>query len=332
MWACVFLLGCTDKEISVNTDYRFVNPANFPEPTYTFENNPVTEAGFELGRRLFYDPMLSVDGTVSCNNCHQLALAFADAQQHPLSIGVDNRMGKRNAPALTNLAYMDEFFWDGGVTHLDHVPINAIEAEFEMDEELSNVVKKLRYSPMYDSMFRVAFDIKEITSPFMLHALAQFTVMMVSSNSKYDKYVRKEGETLTDEELRGMQSFETKCASCHKGELFTDMSYRNNGISAVFEDKGRATITTRDSDIGKFRVPSLRNVQRTSPYMHNAMFETLEEVLDHYENGILLSETLDPLLVHGIQFDEGEKANIIAFLKTLTDYEFIADQRFIAPR
>ncbi|WP_109830442.1 cytochrome-c peroxidase [Reichenbachiella versicolor] len=332
LWACIFFYSCSEEEVKVNNDYKFISPVNFPEPTYTFENNQITEAGFELGRHLFYDPILSVDGTVSCNSCHQLSLAFADAQQHPLSIGVNDRLGIRNAPSLANLAYFTEFFWDGGVTHLDHVPINAIEAEFEMDEELSNVVQKLRQSSKYDSLFKQAFDVDEITSPFMLYALAQFTTMMVSANSKYDKYVRNEEESLTEQELRGLESFEAKCSSCHSGVLFTDMSYRNNGISSDFVDLGRATITELESDIGKFRVPSLRNVQRTSPYMHNAKFKTLEEVLDHYESGISISETLDSSLEKGIVFENGEKDDIIVFLKTLTDYEFISDERFTAPQ
>ncbi len=338
-WACIFaFISCQKNEagteIPQDKTYTFQRPDNFPPPTYTFENNPVTEEGFKLGRKLFHDPILSRDGSVSCNNCHIQAVAFADAQQHPLSIGVDNRIGKRNAPPLTNLAFMKEFFWDGGVTHLDFTSVNAIEADFELDESLANVVRKLNGKPEYPPLFKEAFGIDSITSPYLLQALSQFMVLMVSSNSKYDKYVRGEaGGQLTARELEGRQIFQLKCGSCHSGELFSDFSYRNNGINSDFtNDLGRALITEQESDNGKFRVPSLRNVARTSPYMHNAKFWTLKEVLDHYDNGVKDSPTLDPLLKNnskpGIELTEEEKEKIIDFLQTLSDFEFIADSRF----
>ncbi len=335
LWMCIFFnFSCSvDKEASPDQAYVFVKPDNFPEPTYTFQNNPVTKDGFELGKKLFFDPTLSRDGSVSCNNCHIQGTAFADSQQHPLSVGVNDQRGIRNAPSLVNLAFMEEFFWDGGVTHLDFVPINAIESDFEMDETLANVVKKLNADPVYLELFNSAFGIDKITSPYLLHALSQFTVMMVSSNSKYDKHMRGEGETLTSEELEGMEIFSSKCGSCHSGELFSDFSFRNNGINDVFSDIGRAGISEFDGDVGKFRVPSLRNVALTSPYMHNAKFNTLEEVLDHYENGVIDSPSLDEELKNGSQLgiplSEQEKEKVIAFLKTLTDREFISDTRFM---
>ncbi|MEO1628651.1 MAG: cytochrome-c peroxidase, partial [Bacteroidota bacterium] len=197
-WAClglVFLSSCSnEEEVTPAVDrYEFQVPDNFPQPTYTFDNNPVTKEGFELGKALFYDPILSRDGSVSCNNCHIQATAFADSPVHPLSVGVDNRLGIRNAPSLTNMAFFPEFFWDGGVTHLDFIPINAIEATFEMDETVENVVAKLNRREKYKEMFRKAFGIEEITLPYALYALSQFTNRMVSANSKYDRYVRKEG-------------------------------------------------------------------------------------------------------------------------------------------
>ncbi|MEM8967020.1 MAG: cytochrome c peroxidase [Bacteroidota bacterium] len=332
--ASLLLFSCQSEgdEGLMDVTYRFEKPANFPEPTYTFENNPVTPEGFRLGRRLFFDPLLSRDGSVSCSNCHQQGLAFADGPQHPFSVGVDNQLGIRNAPPLANLAFKREFFWDGGVTHLDFVPTNAIENELEMDESLANVVDKLNQHPEYPALFEQAFGVDTITSPYMLHAFSQFMVMMISANSKYDKYVRNEGETLTDEELKGMRLFEEKCGACHSGELFSDFSFRNNGISTTFSDEGRARITEHPSDIGKFRVPSLRNIARTAPYMHNARLKTLEEVLAHYASGVQESSTLDPLLNDGAQLGilmtDEEQAQIITFLETLTDYEFIADERF----
>ncbi|WP_299454777.1 cytochrome c peroxidase [uncultured Microscilla sp.] len=333
-WVCIFVLlvGCQKQREAPDNTYVFVKPANFPEPTYTFKNNPVTKEGFLLGRRLFFDPLLSKDGSVSCNNCHIQSTAFADAQQHPLSIGVENRVGIRNAPALANLAFMPEFFWDGGVTHLDFVPINAIEAAFEMDETIENVVKKLNESTVYPALFKKAFGVDKVTSPYMLQALSQFMTMMVSANSRYDKYQRGEGEQLSDDEQAGLTLFQAKCGSCHTGALFTDFSYRNNGISTTFSDEGRARISEATEDIGKFRVPSLRNVALTAPYMHNAKFRTLEEVLKHYAEGVQPSATLDASLQRngrlGIALTSEEQRKIIVFLRTLTDNDFRSDERF----
>jgi cytochrome c peroxidase len=321
------VFGCKKDETEQGPSYEFRKPENFPEPTYTFDNNPVTEAGFKLGKKLFFDPILSVDNTVSCNNCHNQSLAFADLPLHAFSKGVMDRQGTRNAPQLVNLAFMKEFFWDGGVTHLDFVPLTAIESEVEMDEEIENVISKLNNHADYPALFKAAFGTDEINTPLMLHALSQFTNLMVSNNAPYDKYLR--GETaLSEQELEGQRLFEQKCQSCHSGILFTDESYRNNGIDSVFTDIGRARITAFDGDIGKFRVPSLRNVGITRPYMHNAKFATLEEVLDHYSDGIIESPSLDPSLKNGIPMTAEEKAAIIAFLKTLTDKEFTQDERF----
>ncbi|MEZ4961177.1 MAG: cytochrome c peroxidase [Saprospiraceae bacterium] len=287
---------------------------------------------FCIFKALFYDPILSRDGSASCNNCHIQATAFADSPVHPLSVGVDNRLGIRNAPPLTNMAFFPEFFWDGGVTHLDFVPINAIEADFELDETVENVVAKLNANEKYRDMFRDAFDIEEVTLPYTLYALSQFTNMMVSANSKYDRYIRNEGGSLTALELEGLATFSEKCGACHSGELFTDFSYRNNGMDSTFADTGRNRITALNSDIGKFRVPSLRNVALTAPYMHNARFKTLEEVLDHYDNGMVYYETIDETFVNlnglGIDLEETDKAAIIAFLNTLTDFDFVQDTLF----
>ncbi|UII32762.1 c-type cytochrome [Fulvivirga ulvae] len=325
---CLFVSCEKDTDMTPDNTYAFTKPANFPEPTYTFDNNEVTKKGFELGRKLFFDPILSKDGSISCNNCHIQSTAFADSQQHPLSVGIDNRLGIRNAPSLANMAFYPDFFWDGGVNHLDFVPINAIESEFEMGETLSNVVQKLNDHDEYPGLFKEAFGTDKVTSPFMLQALSQFMLLMVSSNSPYDQYVRGEGISLSETELKGLELFNSKCTSCHSGELFTDFSYRNNGISGEFTDEGRGLITESSDDVGKFRVPSLRNVALTAPYMHNARFSTLQEVLDHYDEGIQQSSTLDPLLAEGISLNEQEKEQIIAFLKTLTDQEFRSDKRF----
>ena len=330
------LVGCTQEDEALPDDrYVFEVPANFPPPAYTFDNNPVTKRGFELGKALFYDPILSRDSTVACASCHVQAVAFADPQ-HALSLGVEERKGTRNAPQIANLAFQKDFFWDGGVTHLDFVPINAITNPLEMDETLANVMQKLNDHAQYPALFKAAFGSDSIHSARMLHALSQFMVMMVSANSKYDQHIRNEGEALSGDELPGLQIFEKKCSSCHAGALFTDGSYRNNGLDYDFsKDTGRAIITEVDADQGKFKVPSLRNVALTRPYMHDGRFRTLEEVLDHYTDGVVASSTLDPLLKNGnrlgIALTEEEKQKIILFLATLTDREFTGNPLFRAP-
>lgn len=340
VFLCVGILsilsGCDQDSIAPAPDpYAFVLPENFPAATYTFNNNPVTKDGFELGRLLFYDPILSADSTIACANCHQQARSFSDPV-HRFSKGVNDVSGFRNAPAIQNMAFQDHFFWDGGVNHLDFVPINAITSEIELHESLAGVVTKIQRSNHYPEYFKKAFGSDEITSQKMLFALSQFMTMMVSSNSRYDKYVRGEGEQLTEAEIAGLKIFQSKCSDCHATDLFTDGSFRNNGLDDSFEnDKGRQRITEDDNDAGKFKVPSLRNVELTFPYMHDGRFRTLESVIDHYRTAVKESATLDPLLREnnelGIVISDDEKVKIIAFLKTLTDREFVQDKRFSTP-
>jgi len=306
-------------------------PDNFPKPVYDLESNPITEKGFLLGKKLFYDGNLSSNGIVSCGFCHQQPSAFTQ-HGHDVSHGVEDRLGKRNTPSISNVIWMRTFFWDGGVNHLDFVPLNALENPVEMDESLENVLRKLNQSDEYRNSFREVFQVEEIKSAEFLKALSQFMASLVSSNSRYDKYVRNEGEQLSTQELEGLTLFKQKCSSCHATDLFTDGSYRNNGVTDDFRfDKGREEITLDPADRGKFKVPSLRNIEYTDPYMHDGRFSTLEEVLDHY-TGVKDAETLDPILKNntpaGITLSDTEKANIIAFLKTLTDKEFLTNKRF----
>lgn len=328
------LFGCQEfeNEASIKNPYAFTSPLHFPDPVYTFRNNPVTEEGFKLGRTLFFDPALSRDGSVACANCHVQSHAFADVPLHPFSFGVEDREGKRNSPPLFNLAFQRDFFWDGGVAHLDFVPIAAIESEIEMDESFENLVRRLNRHPLYPARFKKAFDIDEITGPFVLHAFSQFMVNMVSANSKYDKYILGDQNALNSFELEGLSLFRQHCESCHKEPLFTDLSFRNNGVQKEIRDKGRMLITEMPQDMGKFKVPSLRNIEVTSPYMHNASMETLTQVLDHYASGIHNQPTLDLQLMvdgkPGIKIDEQEKEKIIAFLKTLTDPSFLNNPIF----
>lgn len=330
----LLLAGC-GREEAPDDPYAFRYPAYFPAPEYTFDNNPVTRQGFELGKRLFFEPLLSRDSSLSCGGCHVQAVAFADPM-HVLSVGVEGREGKRNAPGLFNLAFYREFFWDGGVTHLDFAPVAAIENPLEFDLAFAEAVRRLNRHPEYPGLFREAFGADSINGALTLHALAQFQVMLVSGNAPYDQYLRGE-RSLSPDESAGLQVFETRCASCHTPPLFTDQSYRNNGLDAEpGEDPGRALISHADVDRGRFRVPSLRNAGATAPYMHDGRLPTLEAVLDHYHSGVQEASNLDPLLrgpdgAPGIPLSATEKAQLLAFLHTLTDREFLSNPLFFRP-
>ena len=324
------------KQFSVEP-MKIVIPSNFPSPLYNFKDNPLTKEGFELGRKLFYDGTLSRTGTVSCGSCHQQASAFIQAD-HDLSHGVDDQLGRRNSLPIFNALFKKTFFWDGGVPFLELVPVNPIENPLEMDEKLDNVIKKLNASTKYRELFKNAFGVDVISSKEFLQAFAQFMGAMISANSKYDKYVRNEGVQLSADELDGLNLFKQKCSSCHATDLFTDGSYRNNGITTDFSsDKGREEVTLNPLDRAKFKVPSLRNVEYTAPYMHDGSFETLEQVLEHYNSGVKESATLDSLLKHnnenrGIPLTKVDQKKIIVFLKTLTDKDFLKDTKFSEPQ
>lgn len=315
-----------------NQQAEIVLPDNFPPPVYNLKQNPPTEKGIALGKKLFYDGDLSSNGIVSCGFCHQQPSAFTQ-HGHRVSHGVNDRLGKRNALPIVNVAWQKTFFWDGGVNHLDFTPLNALENPKEMDESLENVLKKLNASSSYREEFKNAFGVDEISSAEFLKSLSQFMLTLVSANSRYDKYIRHEGEQLNSAELKGLQLFKQKCSTCHATDLFTDGSYRNNGLASDFRfDKGREEITLDSADRGKFKVPTLRNIEYTNPYMHDGRFETLEDVLDHYSQSVRDNPALDPILKQGttigILLSDEEKLNIIAFLKTLTDREFLTDKRF----
>ncbi|MFN8355194.1 MAG: cytochrome c peroxidase [Spirosomataceae bacterium] len=325
------LLGCS---LSEQTDPAtlFSVPDNFPQPTYHFETNPITPAGVELGKALFNETLLSRDGSISCAECHQQSAGFTH-HGHDVSHGIDNQKGTRNSLPLQNLAWEKEFFWDGGVGDLDLFPIAPIENPLEMDEKTGKVLEKLRKTENYPVLFKKAFGTSEITGARFLQALSQFMLTLVSANSNYDKYVRNEGVTFSEDEKQGLALFQQKCASCHTGTLFTDHSYRNNGLTIQGSmDVGRFRITENPTDKYKFKVPSLRNVAVTKPYMHDGRFYTLDDVLNHYAEGVQATPNLDPLLIQngrrGIPLTEVEKRQIIAFLNTLTDQEFLTNKRF----
>lgn len=305
----------------------FIKPENFPEPVYDIKASPVTKEGFELGRELFYETALSRDNTISCGNCHVQSSGFTQ-HGHDLSHGIDDQLGNRNSPPIMNLAWSSSFMWDGGVFHLELFPISPITNPVEMDEKMDNVLMKLRSKKEYVEMFNKAYGTEDITGNRVFNALTQYMLMCVSSDSKYDSVMRKTGKKFTDIEQKGYDVFANKCSSCHKEPLFTDGSFRNNGLDNKYNpDKGRQAVTLDENDLHKFKVPSLRNSTYTAPYMHDGRFRNIDEVLEHYNGKVSQSHTLDPLLkrngVLGIPLSPEEKTALKAFIKTLDDRHFI---------
>ena len=332
-WIVLLLLvsGIYCKKDNLASFSGFNKPLNFPEPVYHFSTNEITKGGFELGRKLFYDPILSRDNSISCASCHIQSSAFTH-HGHDVSHGIDDLLGTRNAPAIQNLAWNPTYMWDGGVFDLDLQPIAPITNHVEMDETLDNVIQKLRRSSTYPQLFNKAYGSSYITTATFLKALSQFMVICISANSKYDKGKRGDaGVSFSPEEQAGYTTFVQKCGSCHPEPLFTDNTFRNNGIAiGANNDQGRFLVTSRTEDQYKFKVPTLRNVELTAPYMHDGRFYTLAVVLDHYNAHVSNTPNLDPLLINGsslgIPLSDVEKTNIIAFLKTLTDRDFISNK------
>lgn len=312
-------------------DCRLIIPKGFPKPYYDLKKNKITPAGFLLGRKLFHDPILSLDSSTSCSSCHQRFAAFAHID-HKLSHGINGLIGKRNVPAIQNMIWQNSFMWDGGINHLDLQPIAPITSAVEMNEQLSNVISKLQHKEEYVASFRNAFGDTAISSEKMLKAISQFIALMISSDSRYDKYMAGK-EKFSEQESAGLKTFRARCASCHREPLFTDNSFRNIGLfpDTALNDSGREAITGKAEDFFKFKVPSLRNVEMTYPYMHDGRFKNLALVLNHYSQGKFYSAYTDSSIVALKGLTTEEKDNLMAFLKTLTDKTFLYDRRFIDP-
>ncbi len=297
-------------------------------------DNPLTEEGVALGRLLFHDKRLSGNGTQSCASCHDQAHAFADARR--FSLGAEQQVGKRNAMPLFNLAWQQAFFWDGRAATLREQVLMPIQDKHEMNETMPNVIAKLSADEACRAAFEKAFGSREITAERVAMALEQQLLTLVSQESRFDRAARKVAE-LTESEKRGLRLFVTEfdpkrglrgadCFHCHGGTLFMSQPFANNGLVLTEEDTGRMAVTKNEADRGKFKTPSLRNVAVTAPYMHDGRFATLEEVVEHYSSGVKRTNTLDANLAKhpeaGIQLTSQEKADLVAFLKTLTDESF----------
>lgn len=306
-------------------------PESFPPPLYQFRDNPLTQEGVELGRRLFYEPRLSIDGMHPCASCHEQKAAFGTFE-HDRSHGVFESHTLRNAPVLFNLAWSPYFHWDGAFTSFENEAVHPITGKLEMGDNFRSIIHKLERDPYYRRAFREVFKSPTIEARQILKALAQFTGTMISANSKYDRY--KKGEiTFSPQEQRGYQLFLTHCNHCHKEPLFTDYSFRNIGLplDPSLKDYGRMIVTGKKEDSLQFKVPTLRNVALSSNYMHDGRFMTVQQVLYHYRLGVQRSNTLDPSLENGIQLSETQTNDILEFLKTLTDSSFIRNPKLTKP-
>lgn len=323
------LTACKKETLPETESIEFQQPVHFPQPLYNFSNNPVNRAGFELGRMLFYDTRLSSSNLVSCASCHHPELAFSDAGQ-ALSQGVGGTFGERNSPSLSNLAWYPAFMWDGGINHIEVSSLAAIVHPAEMNMDFAELLEKIRSIAQYQVLFERAFDTPGIDDQRFFYAITQFLGLLISSDSKYDQVLQSQA-SFNNQEQMGEILFDQHCAVCHVGVLQSDFSYRNNGLDSEFIDEGRKTITNNSNDLGKFRVPSLRNVALTSPYMHDGRFTTLEDVVLHYTSGIQTSETLDPFFNENISLNSSERAALIAFLHTLSDTKFINNPLFSSP-
>jgi cytochrome c peroxidase len=319
-------------------------PINFPifeQPS----DNLMTEEGVELGRHLFYDPILSRDSLMSCNGCHFPRSSFTD--NLAFSKGVDGIEGSRSSMSLLNVGfYYDGFFWDGRVNTLEEQAVLPIEDPIELHTMWPEVIEKIQRLPRYQEMYREAFDItnaNQITRDLTVKAIAQFERSMVSSGqSKYD--LEQAGRYVyTDEELMGFEIFfdtnvdlpDGQCFHCHAAPLLTTNEYLNNGLTEAeewddFPDLGLGGFTGNDLDKGKFRTPTLRNIEFTAPYMHDGRFETLEEVMEHYNSGGAISKGKSPLM-DSIALNPIQTAAVIAFMKTLSDEDFNNNPAFSNP-
>jgi cytochrome c peroxidase len=345
------LLSCEENEIGTKSYTAFTPtplPLEIPQlfaknilPPIIPVNNPQTVEGVALGRKLFFDPILSADNTQACANCHSPENAFTDSDR--FSEGIDGLVGNRNSMPLFNMAwnYDENFFWDGRAFSLEKQALDPVTDPIEMHNTWTNAMSSLQNHIEYPNLFLEAFGTSTIDSTLVTKALAQFERTLISGDSRFDMHLRGE-ITLTDSELNGFNVFmdETKgdCFHCHgnaNNPLWTDNIFHNNGLDATFMDLGLGKHTGDPADNGKFKSPSLRNLKFTAPYMHDGRFATLDAVINHYSEGLTNSPSIDPLMKAvndgGVQLSDADKIDLKAFLLSLSDDEFINNVDFKAP-
>lgn len=315
--------------------HPFYVPKHFPKLVYQFKDVPQGRLRFELGRTLFYDPALSRDSSISCATCHLQYTGFTHID-HPVSHGIDGRIGTRNSPVIINLAWNKFFHWDGGVAHLNAQAINPITNPKEMDMDIVELLNRLNNSPFYRKRFYAAFGDSVITTPLLMRGIANFSVALVSANSKYDKVILKEeGVAFSEQEKRGYDLFKKYCNACHTEPLFTSHAFKKNGLELdpAFKDFGRMTITERKADSLLFKIPTLRNIEFSFPYMHDGRIQKLKDVIEHYSSLPTGNKNVSKELKKIKKpFSEEQKKDLLAFLKTLTDKEFLYNKDFSFPK
>ena len=317
------------------TPYELNIPQGFPDMNIPADN-PMTVEGVDLGKRLFYDPILSADNTQACASCHAPAFSFTDNGKQ-FSEGIDGISGTRNAMSVINAGWMPSLFWDGRRVSLEDQALEPVTNPIEMHQSWPEAMSKLNVHPDYPDLFFDAFGTREIDSILVTKAIAQFERILISSNSKYDRYLRGEVQ-LSQAESKGFEIFFTEkgdCFHCHSTILYTDNLFHNNGLDAEHIDKGLYDVTGNENDIGRFKTTTLRNIEFTAPYMHDGRFETLEDVIEFYSHQVQWSATIDPLMKKvdqgGVQLTADEKQYLLAFLKTLSDTTFINNPDYADP-
>ena len=328
-----YLLGACQKADNPNNLTLVAQeiPEGFPAPVYRFADNPLSKEEIELGRQLFYDGRLSLDGNYPCSSCHQQLAAFG-TYQHDRSHGYNGSHTLRNAPVLFNLAWQNKFHWDAQFKSLFEEASQPITGHIEMAESFNGVIDKIQKDADYRNQFKKIFRTQFISPEHILKALAQFTGTLISANSKYDRF-KKGQASFTPQEENGYQLYLAHCKSCHPEPMFTDYTLRNIGlpVDTFLNDYGRMGITHDPKDSLKFKVPTLRNVYVSANFMHDGRFNTLSQCLKHYRTGVQQSPTLDPALTNGIQLTDAEADNLALFLRTLTDSTFLQDDRYSKP-
>lgn len=325
----LFCVSCVHEPMynELEDEEGFRVPNGFPDIDYPADNVYSRERAL-LGKKLFYEPMLSRDSSVSCQTCHQQDLAFTDGER--FSMGIENRKGVRNAPTLANVAYHPYFTREGGVPTLEMQALVPIQEKHEFDFNILRIAERLRENDEYNQLSQQAYG-REMDYYVITRALANFQRTLISGNSAFDLFERSnDSSVLTPDARAGMRLFfgeKTKCSSCHGGFNFTNYSFQNNGLKEVYEDEGRFRLTNLESDKATFKVPSLRNVELTAPYMHNGSMESLEQVVEHYSKGGKMHPNQSSL-VKPLNLSGHEKRQLVAFLKSLTDYRFLNDPQF----
>lgn len=348
LFGLIFTIVACNSSDDTNDYIATPQPLEIPELFSQFLSEPVipalnpqTEEGVALGRKLFFDPILSGNSTQACADCHLPQNAFSDPRQ--FSVGIDGIDGFRNSMPLQNLAwnFQEKFFWNGSATTLEEQIFKPVTNPIEMNNTWPSVVGSLQSHNEYPDLFNHAFGSSTIDSVMVSKAIAQFVRTLTSANSRFDRHLL--GETiLTPQELNGFNVFMDEdrgdCFHCHGNSfnpLWTDNTFHNNGLDAAFADLGLGNVTGDPRDNGKFKAPSLRNLEYTAPYMHDGRFATLDEVINHYSEGLVFSETIDPLMKAvaqgGVQLSEEDKADLKAFLLSLSDPEFINNPDFHEP-